>query len=388
MEHGGNAKVNAIFEAKLPPNSNLKPTNHADGPTRERFIRDKYERRKYYDASASYDQNNDNTNISNGTRSSEESASSVGPPSDAAKQRLEQRRARINKGLSTSAGGGDTTATTTISSSNSKSSRPKIAKAPASAPLPPHNMVDLLGFDTPATAEVSAPTSTTNSKSTTSSTADFDLFDFSSPTGTTSSANNNGASATVNDQWNQLTSQASQLQPPVAAKPSIDLASLYNGVSQQQQQPMGFANFGPSNNNIGYAAANHSNPMMAQHGGGMMMNANNNSSNNNNMQQAMQNMNFSSNAQQHGMMTPQQMAYQQQQMMMMQHQQQQMKLQQQQQMMMQQQHQQFPNTATISNHHHFGSIPNLTPTKVTTTKISATPEKDDPFAQFGTNMFR
>ena len=47
MENGGNHKVNAIFEARL--GSTAKPTTAADGPTRERFIRDKYERRKFYD---------------------------------------------------------------------------------------------------------------------------------------------------------------------------------------------------------------------------------------------------------------------------------------------------------------------------------------------------
>ena len=52
MENGGNAKVNAIFEANLASSGRPKPTNLADGPTRERFIRDKYERRKFYDPSA------------------------------------------------------------------------------------------------------------------------------------------------------------------------------------------------------------------------------------------------------------------------------------------------------------------------------------------------
>lgn len=50
MENGGNAKVNAMFEARLPI-INEKPNNCAKGSTRERFIRDKYERRRYYDAS-------------------------------------------------------------------------------------------------------------------------------------------------------------------------------------------------------------------------------------------------------------------------------------------------------------------------------------------------
>ena len=344
MENGGNAKVNAIFEARLPSNSNIKPTNHADGPTRERFIRDKYERRKYFDPSASTSFSNMSQTSGGGT-SSESAASSVGPPSDAAKQRLEQRRARINEGLVTPHGNAATLPRTSSSVATTKS-RPKVAKAPASAP------VDLLGFDTPA-SEPSAPTTTKLTS------AEFDLFDFSSTAGT--AATNNGTaknnSSSIDDEWNQLTSQASQPQQQTA-KPSIDLASLYNGGQQQQQQQ--FGNFGPGSN-MGYTA-NNANPMM-------MMN------HNNPMQQmnvAMQNMNF---ANQH--LTPQQVAYQQQQqqMMMMQQQQQYQMMLQQQMMMQQQQQQQFPS-------------PNPPPTKVTTSKVSAAPEKDDPFAQFGTNMFR
>ena len=49
MENGGNAKVNAIFEGFL---NVAKPTQSANGQVRERFIRDKYERRKFYDAKA------------------------------------------------------------------------------------------------------------------------------------------------------------------------------------------------------------------------------------------------------------------------------------------------------------------------------------------------
>ena len=49
MENGGNQKVNAIFEARL---AVAKPTTSATGPVRERYIRDKYERRKFYDPNA------------------------------------------------------------------------------------------------------------------------------------------------------------------------------------------------------------------------------------------------------------------------------------------------------------------------------------------------
>lgn len=50
MENGGNAMVNAIFEARL-PRINDKPTSTAKWGTRERFIQDKYERRRFYDES-------------------------------------------------------------------------------------------------------------------------------------------------------------------------------------------------------------------------------------------------------------------------------------------------------------------------------------------------
>lgn len=49
MENGGNAKVNAAFEAKLERSGETKPTNHANSREREAYIRDKYERRKFYD---------------------------------------------------------------------------------------------------------------------------------------------------------------------------------------------------------------------------------------------------------------------------------------------------------------------------------------------------
>jgi hypothetical protein len=367
MEHGGNAKVNAIFEARLPPNSNTKPTNHADGPTRERFIRDKYERRKYYDA----------TGISNvpqngvvSPQSASNEEASVGPPSDAAKQRLEQRRARINKSSSTV---NPAPAASTLSKS-----RPKIAKAPASAPPP--QSVDLLGFDTPS-EPTKTSTSTTTAPATSSESSEFDLFAFTSSNNNTNDTTNDNNNS-FNKQWNEFsTSNVSQQQQQ--SKPSLDLASLYNGVQhQQQQQPMGFVNF-PSGNTNMYAMG--SNPMM-MHG-----------NSNQNMQQmnvAIQNMNLSSN------MTPQQVAYQQQQqqqqMMMMQHQQMMMQQQQQAMLMSQQQpgmmhqhqhHQQqhFPN----SMGNHFGPSSTTTPNKSKmSTKTSAAPEKEDPFAQFGTNMFR
>merc|ERR1712151_558091 len=54
MENGGNKRINEIFEGKLKNfgTHTTKPKQGADGRTRERFIRDKYELRKYFDAAA------------------------------------------------------------------------------------------------------------------------------------------------------------------------------------------------------------------------------------------------------------------------------------------------------------------------------------------------
>jgi Putative GTPase activating protein for Arf len=366
MENGGNEKVNAVFEARLPQNSNTKPTNHADGPTRERFIRDKYERRKYYDAAGMNNvlQNGGpvSSHAGNASATSTTTTTSVGPPSDAAKQRLEQRRARIDKSSST--------ITPSVSAVSSNKSRLKVAKAPASAP-PPQASVDLLGFDT------TTPVVETSKASTAAT--DFDFFDFSSSTATTTTTNeistNTNNSSTVNDQWNELTTKTLPQQP---VKPAIDLTSLYNGGQTQQHPAMGFGNV----HNM-YNVGNNNAMMMNS---GMV-----NRGNNHQMQQmnmAMQNMNFANN----NHMTPQQMAYQQQMMIMQQQQQQQMMLllqqQQQQSGMIQHQHQHqshFPNAA-MTQMNQFGS--NNVAKAVSKIKSTTVPEKEDPFAQFGTNMFR
>ena len=103
MENGGNAKVNAIFEAHL--NGVGKPSAGANGPTRERFIRDKYERRKFFDANVL--QQYDNGEMSGHTtvtaeEESKDDKSHTGvplkmrAPSDAAKIRAENRRSRVS----------------------------------------------------------------------------------------------------------------------------------------------------------------------------------------------------------------------------------------------------------------------------------------------------
>lgn len=95
MENGGNAKVNAIFEAKL-PDAALKPTTSASGSVRERFIRDKYERRKYFDVNvlANY-QNTRPTNQQsslNASTTATRTTKAIRNPSEAARLRAQARK--------------------------------------------------------------------------------------------------------------------------------------------------------------------------------------------------------------------------------------------------------------------------------------------------------
>ncbi|KAL9190887.1 hypothetical protein ACHAXT_000593 [Thalassiosira profunda] len=128
MENGGNQKVNAIFEARL---SVAKPTNAASGPVRERFIRDKYERRKFYDPAAF-----EHVSQMETAREQDEVVSGVQrrlgsrKPSDAARKRVEERAAKTR-----SSGGA------------ARSARSVKAPAPVFAPAPaPAPVVDLLDF--------------------------------------------------------------------------------------------------------------------------------------------------------------------------------------------------------------------------------------------------
>lgn len=135
MENGGNQKVNAIFEARL--GGARKPTNVADGPTRERFIRDKYERRKYYDPSAleNYVPDEEPTPSSSSRRKVNSRQ-----PSEAARLRAESRRAR---------GGGVETAP--------KASAPKAAPPPAPPAAAEVDLLDFGAFDSPAPAPAAPP---------------------------------------------------------------------------------------------------------------------------------------------------------------------------------------------------------------------------------------
>ncbi len=148
MENGGNAKVNAIFEARLIQSGTSKPTNLADGPTRERFIRDKYERRKYYDpAGFSGDYSSVAAPASAEYTGTGTSGPRPGIPSETARQRVANRQARMKPAQSNM-----------YESTPVGSAPAKVAQAPVSAPI----MFDLLDFGAESTPNVSAP-STGNS---------------------------------------------------------------------------------------------------------------------------------------------------------------------------------------------------------------------------------
>ncbi|KAL3921493.1 MAG: hypothetical protein SGILL_002722, partial [Bacillariaceae sp.] len=146
MENGGNTKVNAIFEARLAQSGRSKPAHLADGPTRERYIRDKYERRKFYDpAGFSGDYSSAAPPAAASSRDGGASGGSRGTPSDIARQRVAQRQARMKPAQSN------------VYDSRSATAKPapaKVAAAPVSAPV----VLDLLDFGsdpTPAPAPAS-----------------------------------------------------------------------------------------------------------------------------------------------------------------------------------------------------------------------------------------
>jgi len=142
MENGGNAKINAIFEAKLAQSGRKKLTNLADGPTRERYIRDKYERRKFYDPAGFAMQSNSGGapvghSASGGGDFS--SPSRPGAPSDVARRRVANRQARMKPPTSTPV---------------AKAPPVKVTQAPVSAPVE----FDLLDFGSDATATATTTT--------------------------------------------------------------------------------------------------------------------------------------------------------------------------------------------------------------------------------------
>ncbi|CAB9501756.1 with coiled-coil, ANK repeat and PH domain-containing protein [Seminavis robusta] len=97
MENGGNKKVNAIWEANLARFGAQKPPSGADLTTRERYIRDKYERRKFFDPTALVNYQNNEPSFDDLVPKGGADFANFGPPpdtqvSDAAKLRAEKKK--------------------------------------------------------------------------------------------------------------------------------------------------------------------------------------------------------------------------------------------------------------------------------------------------------
>jgi hypothetical protein len=161
MENGGNAKVNIVYEALLHRSSNAKPDTTATGPTRERYIRDKYERRKYYDPTAlekftSTDHGVDEDKSPPSTLTSKRVPSTRAPtalaavsraPSDVARRRAEARQARVV---------GNSVPADRLTRLNSTAPPPTSAPPPPSVP-PPTESLDLLDFGSTTESTSTAP---------------------------------------------------------------------------------------------------------------------------------------------------------------------------------------------------------------------------------------
>jgi stromal membrane-associated protein len=362
MENGGNAKVNAVFEANLARSGAAKPTNLADGPTRERFIRDKYERRKYYDAAAF---GNLPTPSPTANRTSTSAPSSaVGPPSEAARQRMEARRLKKSQSADTADTQSHAIANTappkraTSSVGTSRGTRRPVkhptAPAPSSAPIQ-MDLLDLLSD--PAPTHAPAPSSNNFNASfhesfvvdTSGNSNTTDLFDFNPqpPSGrSTESSRNRSRSPPPRSR-----SKEGKPNNPRTTS-SQDILSLYgpsSSSSQQQPQTSNVVNNrqsmnGMQGNNSSFNNMNPQSNSMGMIGGTNcgaanpnIMGVTNNGNNNHisNMTAMMGSMNFQNGnnmqSQQHQQMTPQQVMMYQQQMMMQQQQQRMMMMQQQQQ---------------------------------------------------------
>lgn len=351
MENGGNAKVNAIFEARLREAGVAKPAVHADGPTRERYIRDKYERRKFYDPAGFAITPTVPSAISRSTSSS----SAIGGPSEAARLRIEERQVR--KSVSAVAVAADDSdegerknpPRRTVSAS-SRGGRRTVNRSPASAPV---DLLDLSSDSPPQTVPSS----------------DFEDV-FGANNASSEDQIRSGRTVTVPIRRSRSRSaEKEDIKPPAPAPSSYsqDIMSLYNAAPQQAT--------------MGYNSVA-------------------------NMTNMVQNMNIQNN----GNIVQNAMMYQQQ-MMVMQNQQQQQQM-----MMMQAQgnnnmlmmqgnsyaypQQQSNNSNTMPSYNEsFGSVPmgsgpSLSSmaaqgqTSMNSSSGRAAPEKEDPFAQFGLNVFR
>jgi len=143
MENGGNKKVNAIWEAHLARAGGRKPTTGADLTTRERYIRDKYERRKYYDPNAlvAYQDSEPSFDdiVPAGTGGSNAPAGygDFGPPTDVQVSEAARLRAEKKKKK------GD--ASRSKSSEGVPKAKPAARMKTTPAPAPEVDLLDLMG---------------------------------------------------------------------------------------------------------------------------------------------------------------------------------------------------------------------------------------------------
>jgi hypothetical protein len=350
MENGGNAKVNAIFEQKLAASGVAKPTNHADLQLRERYIRDKYERRKFYDPIGfqQYAEQCDKTATAHHFEadfaSANVSAPVIGNPSDIARQRAETRGLpRSNSNVS---------AKKTVRRTKSSERDPHrwpVQAAPASAPVIV-DLLDLMSDPAPPLHNGAAATTSHDLFSVPASASNDSNFDllgspeaYAKPRG--GKRGDESGVKTPPRRGVGRTRSAEKLpikkpspMPVKKASVSDDILSLYNTAAPNLHQA---ASLGGGN--------------VTQMMGNMNMNGNRNSINNTMQQQQPQMMMNAQLQMQLANLTPQQR----QALLLQYQQQQQMIMYQQQQMMMQQQQQQQ-------------SKP----------KVAKPKEKPDPFAQF------
>jgi hypothetical protein len=231
MENGGNAKVNAIFEANL-DNPSVKPTTGASGPVRERFIRDKYERRKYYNPIVLQNYNSlaPSSSAPSAAPSQSSSAAVVSSarrsPSEVAKLRAQARRSQ----------------SLPVDSWSS-------SKAPSAAPPRPPSEpeMDLLDFSAPTVADPGSPPNPPSA----APSPTLDMFKNMSMTmcGGGMGATEGEAvksSQSLSNTSNGMTHQAPQRESKRMT--SEEILAMFHAPSVPQQQQ--FGNFSHFNNNM------------------------------------------------------------------------------------------------------------------------------------------
>lgn len=287
MENGGNQKVNAIFEARL---NISKPTTSATGHERERFIRDKYERRKYFD-SAALRPYQDSGDSSSDDDSEEEQGkrNTVRAPSDAARKRAEARK---NRTLAA-----PPKVKAPSSSSPSKKSRAvkkRLGVTSVPAPTPASPEVDLLDFGFTTNAADSGPPPNPPSASPSPTLDMFKDMDL----------NNGNADATTNQTQNGITNNnnGSSNNDNAQTKAKMNTDDILNLFNAPMNNNMGYNNPAMLNNNMNNGMMMKNNQINAVNTNASMMNNNMNTVmmvNNNQMN----NMNTTNNNQMNNMNT-------------------------------------------------------------------------------------